>query len=252
LPRLLVVDPDRELRRTIREACERDGHRVAEAASRRQALALCRSGRPSLVLLAPELADGSGLEACVELRRMDGRAAIVLVGSGRDPDGEEALAALEAGADDFVPRPLRPHELMARLDANLRRLEDAAGPARWQGCLRFEDLTIDVDERRALRDGLDVGLTETEFDLLALLARRAGAVLTREAALERIWGHSPAVDVETRVIDVHVRNLRRKIEAEPARPRRILAVPGIGYRFGLSGPPDLPRSLASPRRAAER
>ena len=99
------------------------------------------------------------------------------------------------------------------------------------GRLEFKNLAIDVDERRVTRGGREVTLTHTEFDLLVLLAHNAGRALTREAILESVWSYEPPIEIETRVIDVHVRNLRRKIEPDPAQPRYILAVPGIGYRF---------------------
>jgi DNA-binding response OmpR family regulator len=105
-----------------------------------------------------------------------------------------------------------------------------------RGRLEFKDLVVDVNERRVLRDGEEILLTHTEFDLLALLAINAGKVLSRERMLHSVWGYENPMEVETRVIDVHVRNLRRKLEPEPSRPFYILAVPGIGYRFTNAGP----------------
>jgi DNA-binding response OmpR family regulator len=226
--RLLVVDPDRVVRREVRGACEEDGYQVLEAAGRLQALARFQEDEPSVVLLEARLPDGSGLEACRELRDLDDRVGIILLSS--DPDEVEAVVALELGADDYVVKPIRLRELVARVGATLRRVRMSAPDARG-GRLEFKNLSIDVDERRVTCGGREVTLTHTEFDLLALLAHNAGRALTREAILESVWSYEPPIEIETRVIDVHVRNLRKKIEDEPSRPLFILAVPGIGYRF---------------------
>jgi DNA-binding response OmpR family regulator len=226
--RLLVVDPDRAIRREVRAACEQDGYQVLEADGRMGALARFQEDLPSVVLLEASLPDGSGLEACRELRDLDDRVGIILLSSHADE--VEAVVALELGADDYVVKPVRLRELVARVGATLRRVR-MSHPDTWGGRMEFKDLAIDVDERRVTRGGQEVTLTHTEFDLLALLAHNAGRALSREAILESVWSYEPPIEIETRVIDVHVRNLRKKIEEEPARPFFILAVPGIGYRF---------------------
>jgi DNA-binding response OmpR family regulator len=226
--RLLVVDPDRSTRRQVRAACEEDGYQVVEADGHSQALARFRATRPGVVLLDASLAGGPGFETCRVLRDLDQHVGIILVGSR--PDEVEAVVGLELGADDYVVKPVRLRELVARVGATLRRVRMSA-PGSGRSRLEFKDLVIDVDERRVARTGREVRLTHTEFDLLSLLARNAGRVLTREAILEQVWAYEPPVDIETRVIDVHVRNLRKKIELVPSRPVYILAVPGIGYRF---------------------
>ena len=181
-----------------------------------------------MVLLESMLPDASGLEVCRELRDLDDRVGIILLSS--NPDEVEAVVALEVGADDYVVKPVRLRELVARVGATLRRVRMSASDT-WGGRLEFKNLAIDIDERRVTRGGREVTLTHTEFDLLALLAHNAGRALTREAILESVWSYEPPIEIETRVIDVHVRNLRKKIEDEPSRPLFILAVPGIGYRF---------------------
>ena len=164
---------------------------------------------------------------------LDDRVGIILLSSHADE--VEAVVGLELGADDYVVKPIRLRELVARVGATLRRVR-MSSPETWGGRLEFKDLAIDVDERRVTRGGREVTLTHTEFDLLALLAHNAGRALTREAILENVWSYEPPIEIETRVIDVHVRNLRKKIEAEPSRPFFILAVPGIGYRFTNARP----------------
>ncbi|HXM57203.1 MAG TPA: response regulator transcription factor, partial [Candidatus Dormibacteraeota bacterium] len=134
------------------------------------------------------------------------------------------------GADDYVTKPVRMRELTARVAANLRRARFEGQEAQ-RTRLEFKDLVIDLNERRVTSQGREVSLTHTEFELLSLLAINAGKALSRERILQHIWGPGHQGDIETRVIDVHVRNLRRKIEFEPSRPFYVLAVPGIGYRF---------------------
>jgi DNA-binding response OmpR family regulator len=228
---LLVVDPDRGVRREVRAACEEDGYQVLEADGRATALARFQEALPSVVLLEADLPDGSGLEACRELRDLDDRVGIILLSS--QADEVEAVVGLELGADDYVVKPIHLRELVARVGATLRRVRTSTQDTRG-GKLEFKDLAIDVDERRVTRGGREVTLTHTEFDLLALLAQNAGRALTREAILESVWSYEPPIEIETRVIDVHVRNLRKKIETEPSHPSFILAVPGIGYRFTRS------------------
>jgi DNA-binding response OmpR family regulator len=231
--RLLVVDPDRVSRRQVRAACEEDGYQVLEADGRAMALERFRETSPSVVLLEASLPDGSGFDTCRELRDLDDRVGIILLSS--QADEVEAVVGLELGADDYVVKPIRLRELVARVGATLRRVRMSSRET-WAGRLEFRDLAIDVDQRRVMRSGREVTLTHTEFDLLALLAHNAGRVLTREAILESVWSYEPPIEIETRVIDVHVRNLRKKLEAEPSRPFFILAVPGIGYRFTNARP----------------
>jgi DNA-binding response OmpR family regulator len=231
--RLLVVDPDRASRRQVRAACEEDGYQVLEADGRVTALARFQEASPSVVLLEASLPDGSGFDTCRELRDLDDRVGIILLSS--QADEVEAVVGLELGADDYVVKPIRLRELVARVGATLRRVRMSSRET-WAGRLEFRDLAIDVDQRRVTRSGLEVTLTHTEFDLLALLAHNAGRVLTRESILESVWSYEPPIEIETRVIDVHVRNLRKKIEAEPSHPFFILAVPGIGYRFTNARP----------------
>jgi DNA-binding response OmpR family regulator len=229
--RVLVVEPDNTVRREIRQACEQDGYQVVEADGGSEALRQVESSRPSVVLLEVTLPDTAGFDVCRELRKMDAAVPVIMMSSRSDEI--DAVVALEIGADDYVTKPLRLRELVARMAAHLRRarLENAEA---MRSRLEFRDLVIDVNERRTYKNNREVELTHTEFDLLTFLASNAGKVLSREKILNSIWGYE--YPIETRVIDVHIRNLRRKIETQPSRPYYILAVPGIGYRFTNARP----------------
>jgi DNA-binding response OmpR family regulator len=231
LKKVLVVDGDPGARREVRVACESDGYQVIEAENGAEALRLHQQARPSLVLIEVSLPDGSGFDTCRELRRTDTAVPVIMMSSRSDEI--DVVVALEIGADDYVTKPLRLRELAARIAAHLRRTRlESIEAARTR--LEFRDLVIDVNERRIYRSGEEVELTHTEFDLLTFLASNAGKVLSREKILNSIWGYE--YPIETRVIDVHIRNLRRKIESQPSRPYYILAVPGIGYRFTNARP----------------
>jgi DNA-binding response OmpR family regulator len=229
--KVLVVDGDSATRRDVRAAVAQDGYQVVEADTGAEGLRQVEALRPSLVLLEVTLPDASGFDVCRELRKKDAAVPVIMMSSRSDEI--DAVVALEIGADDYVVKPLRLRELAARIAAHLRRMRmESAEAARNR--LEFRDLVIDVNERRIYRAGLEVELTHTEFDLLTFLASNAGKVLSREKILNSIWGYE--YPIETRVIDVHIRNLRRKIEGQPSRPYYILAVPGIGYRFTNARP----------------
>jgi DNA-binding response OmpR family regulator len=229
--KVLVVDGDSATRRDVRAACIQDGYSVVEADNGAEGLRQVDTSRPSIVLLEVALPDGSGFDICRELRKKDAATPVIMMSARSDEI--DAVVALEIGADDYVVKPLRLRELAARIAAHLRRTRmETVDPARNR--LEFRDLLIDVNERRIYRGGKEVELTHTEFDLLTFLASNAGKVLSREKILNSIWGYE--YPIETRVIDVHIRNLRRKIESQPSRPYYILAVPGIGYRFTNARP----------------
>jgi DNA-binding response OmpR family regulator len=229
--KVLIVDPDVATRREVRAACEQDGYQVLEADGGTEALRQVESAHPSLILLEVTLPDGAGFDVCRELRKMDPTVPVIMMSSRSDEI--DVVVALEIGADDYVTKPLRLRELVARMTAHLRRTRFESAEA-MRSRLEFRDLVIDVNERRTYKSGKEVELTHTEFDLLTFLASNAGKVLSREKILNSIWGYE--YPIETRVIDVHIRNLRRKIESQPSRPYYILAVPGIGYRFTNARP----------------
>jgi DNA-binding response OmpR family regulator len=229
--KVLVAEPDAATRREIRQACEQDGYQVMEADNGADTLRQVEQARPTIILLEVTLPDAAGFDICRELRKIDTGVPVIMMSSRSDEI--DVVVALEIGADDYVSKPLRLRELVARMAAHLRRsrLESAEST---RSRLEFRDLVIDVNERRTYKGSKEVELTHTEFDLLTFLASNAGKVLSREKILNSIWGYE--YPIETRVIDVHIRNLRRKIETQPSRPYYILAVPGIGYRFTNARP----------------
>ena len=229
--KVLIVDPDVTTRHEIRVACEQDGFQVLEAEGGAEALRQVEQTHPSLILLEMTLPDGAGFDVCRELRKVDPTVPVIMLSSRSEEI--DVVVALEIGADDYVTKPLRLRELVARITAHLRRTRFESAEA-LRSRLEFRELVIDVNERRTYKAGSEVELTHTEFDLLTFLASNAGKVLSREKILNSIWGYE--YPIETRVIDVHIRNLRRKIESQPSRPYYILAVPGIGYRFTNARP----------------
>jgi two-component system response regulator VicR len=231
--RVLVVDDDALIRKAVRLTCESEGYAVQEADRGTDVLERIENFHPDIILLDLMLPDLSGFDVCREIRRAGHRMPVVILSAKNEEI--DVVLGLEIGADDYINKPFRPRELLARIAAHLRKAKETRSEARPEdGRLIFRDLVIDTSERRVMRADQDVILTHTEFDLLAYLATNAGKVLSRERILSSVWGYEHPI--ETRVIDVHVRNLRRKIEPDPAQPRYILAVPGIGYRFAAIKP----------------
>lgn len=229
--KVLVVDDEAMIRKTVRLACEKEGYAVQEAENGAEALTKVDSFRPDIILLDLMLPDISGFDVCRDIRRAGTKVPILILSAKTEEI--DVVVGLEIGADDYVVKPFRPRELLARIAAHLRksRLEEDRES---DGRMIFRDLVIDANERRVYRNDEEVQLTHTEFDLLAFLASNAGKVLSREKILNSVWGYE--YPIETRVIDVHVRNLRRKIEEDASHPLYILAVPGIGYRFTATKP----------------
>ena len=225
LRRILIVEDEAVIRKAIRMACEKEGYEVVEADNGTEGLRQVEVGRPDLVLLDLMLPDISGFDVCREIRKQGWRLPVIILSAKTEEI--DIVVGLEIGADDYITKPFRARELLARIAAHLRRVRDEDSAS--NGRLEFKDLTISLNERRVFRGEDEVELTHTEFDLLAFLASNAGKVLSREKILNHVWGYE--YPIETRVIDVHVRNLRRKIETDPSHPFFILAVPGIGYRF---------------------
>ncbi len=229
--KVLVIDDEAMIRKTVRLACEKEGYAVQEAENGAEALAKLDSFRPDLILLDLMLPDISGFDVCRDIRRAGTKVPILILSAKTEEI--DVVVGLEIGADDYVIKPFRPRELLARIAAHLRKSrqeEDRESDGR----MIFRDLLIDANERRVYRNEEEIQLTHTEFDLLAFLASNAGKVLSREKILNSVWGYE--YPIETRVIDVHVRNLRRKIEEDASHPLYILAVPGIGYRFTATKP----------------
>lgn len=223
--RVLVVDDEPTIREVVRRYLMRAGYDTTVAATGNEALRSAGRERPDVVVLDLMLPDVDGLEVMRRLRQQDReRTAIVLLTAR----GEESdrVVGLRLGADDYVVKPFSPAELVARIDAMLRRLEPALEP---QPPLRFDDLEIDPSARRVLLDGQAIELTQREFDLLLFLARHPGQAFTRDQLMESVWQHTFYIDTST--VTVHIRRLRAKLERDPARPRFIETIWGVGYRF---------------------
>ena len=222
---ILVIDDEPQIRRAVRNALADDDVRVVEAATGSAGLDVAAAERPSLVILDLGLPDVSGLEVCRQLRSWSSAPIIVL--SARHSD-QEKVALLDAGADDYVTKPFSTVELQARARAQLRRSRQTP-LANTDHPIEVDGLRIDLAKPSLSRAGEAIHLTRTEWDLLRALLKHAGRTLTHRHLFTAVWGNSYG-DAQQH-LRVHVRNLRRKIEADPVRPRLIVTEPGVGYRF---------------------
>jgi two-component system KDP operon response regulator KdpE len=222
-PIVLLVEDDNRIRRFLAPVLADAGYELVEAETGGDALVQAANRPPDLVILDLGLPDLDGLTVTARLREWSRAPILVLSARGQEKD---KVAALDAGADDYLTKPFGVPELLARLRAALRRID--AGPE-GEPSVAIGDLVVDLAERRVVVRGEEVKLTPIEFRLLALLARHAGKVLTHTAILKEIWG--PQSREETHHLRVHMANLRRKIEEESARPRYLLTEQGVGYRF---------------------
>ncbi len=221
--RILSVEDDERIRTAVRLALEDEGWTVDEAENGEEALELFAQRPTDVVLIDIMLPDIDGFEVCRAIRRSSD-VPIIMV-TARD-DTHDVVAGLEAGADDYLTKPFAPKELSARIRALLRRVRHAEpGHAH----LRFGDLEIVPDEGVVRRAGRDVHLTKTEFKLLVELASSPGKVFSRETLLDSVWGYDYFAD--GRLVDVHVRRLRTKVEADAANPRHVVTVRGLGYKL---------------------
>ena len=224
MKRVLVVEDEMNIARLVRDYLERAGFDVTVTSDGGAALASARGSRPDLVVLDLGLPDMDGLDVARRLRAESSLPIVILTARGEETD---RIVGLELGADDYVVKPFSPKELVARVRAVLRR---ASGHEASPGeVLRVVGLEVDLRRRRVAVDGRPVELTPTEFQLLTALAREPGRVFTRGQLLDAI--HGVAFESYERAIDAHVKNLRKKIEPAPGRPRYILTVHGVGYRF---------------------
>jgi two-component system alkaline phosphatase synthesis response regulator PhoP len=220
---ILVVDDERGIVKLARDYLEQGGFRVITAADGGTALAAARHERPDLVVLDLNLPGLDGLDVCRALRR-DSDVPVIMLTARMDE--ADRLIGLELGADDYITKPFSPRELVARVRAVLRRVR---GGVRQPGLVRAGDLEIDLRGHRVTRGGEPIALSRTEFNLLATLAQHPGQTFTRAQLLDRL--HGVAYEGYDRSIDAHVKNLRRKLEPDPAEPRYVLTVYGVGYKF---------------------
>jgi two-component system KDP operon response regulator KdpE len=222
--RILVVEDDAEIRRFVRLTLQAEGHEVFEADGMKRGLIEAGTRRPDLLVLDLGLPDGDGVDLITELRAWSAMPAIVL--SARSAEADK-IAALDAGADDYLVKPFGAGELMARVRAQLRRhlQHTPAG----HSTLMFGSVCVDLARRCVERDGQPVHLTPIEYKLLVLLASQPDRVLTHRHLLTAVWGPGHAEDLH--YVRVHLANLRKKIEPDPSRPAHLLTEAGIGYRF---------------------
>ena len=222
---VLVVEDEENLVEAVRYSLEHEGYRVLTAPDGTSGLETARSTLPSLVILDVMLPHMDGIEVCRILRRESDVPILMLTAKGEEID---RVVGLEVGADDYVTKPFSMRELMARVRAMLRRPRTAAN-GRLAEPLRSGSLEVDVEAHQAMLNGEELRLKPREFDLLALFMRNPGRAFTRDQVLEHLWGHDYIGDIRT--VDVHVRWLREKIEADPSTPARIITIRGVGYRF---------------------
>ena len=224
--RVLVVDDDLTVRDVVRRYLERAGHQVTLADNGEDALAWIARHEPDLVVLDLMLPGIDGLEVCRRLRQTSAVPVVMLTALGEE---ENRIAGLQLGADDYVTKPFSPRELALRVSSVLRRTGAATPPAARE--LADGDLRLDVTARAAFLRGEELSLTTREFDLLAFLLSNPGEAFNREQLLEKVWGWDFG---DQSTVTVHVRRLREKIEAVPAKPVRIATVWGVGYRYDRS------------------
>jgi len=227
-PVVLVVEDEPQMRRFLRASLGAEGYRVVEAWTVADGLRMATTERPELVLLDLGLPDGDGLDLVRRVREWSPVPVIVLSARGRE---EDKVAALDAGADDYLPKPFGTKELLARMRVALRHARSGAGSG--DPVLEVGPLRMDHDRHEASVGGREVKLTPIEWKLLALLAQNAGKVLTHSQILREVWG--PNASSQTHYVRVYMAELRKKLEADPARPRLLLTEPGVGYRLADGG-----------------
>ncbi|WP_101047050.1 response regulator [Macromonas nakdongensis] len=229
---LLMIEDDARLAGMVAEYLQRSGYSVAHAGDGAAGLAAVQQRLPDLVILDLMLPDTDGLDVCRRLRALPGEAArvpVLMLTAKGDP--MDRIIGLEMGADDYLPKPFEPRELLARIRAVLRRRDGPLGASAVPGQppLRFGSLDIDRDARSVTVHGRPCDITAHQFDLLVVLAERAGRVLSRDQIMEAVRGRE--LEAFDRSIDVHMGRIRHAIEDDPKAPRRILTVRGVGYVF---------------------
>ena len=224
-PRILVVDDERAIRRFLRASLTAHGYHIFEAARAQEGLEAAAAVRPDLIILDLGLPDSDGIDVTRQLREWSRVPIVVLSVRGEDAD---KIAALDAGADDYLTKPFSSGELLARIRVALRH---AARPAD-QPVITTGDLVVDVAHRTVTLNGQEISLTPIEYMLLKTLALSAGKVLLHRHLLREVWG--PGYDQDANLLRVNISKLRHKIEADPARPRYIVTEPGVGYRLRVA------------------
>ena len=221
---MLVVDDDAALAEMLGIVLRTEGFDSRVSATGDRALGDFRDYRPDIVLLDLMLPGKDGIDVCKEIRAESGVPIVMLTARS---DTNDVVVGLESGADDYIVKPFKPKELVARIRARMRRFEDPAPEI-----LAIGDLAIDVAGHEVVRNGDSIALTPLEFDLLVCLARKPWQVFTREVLLEQVWGYRHSAD--TRLVNVHVQRLRSKVEHDPERPEIVVTVRGVGYKAGTA------------------
>ncbi len=224
--RVLVVDDEASIRKFLRVSLAAHAYQVFEAENGRSALAAVIAQRPDLIILDLGLPDLDGLAVTRQLREWSKIPIIIL--SVREHE-QDKIAALDAGADDYLTKPFGIGELLARMRVAMRRV----APANDTPVFTVGDLVVDLTRRLVTVAGVETQLTPTEYDLLRVLVTNAGKVITHHQLLRAVWGVS--YEQETHLLRVNISNLRRKVEQDPARPRYVLTEPGVGYRLRTEG-----------------
>ncbi|AIJ32982.1 sensor kinase [Corynebacterium imitans] len=224
-PKILVVDDDPAINEMLTIVLEAEGFDTSSVQDGAEAVEAFHTYDPDLVLLDLMLPGVNGIDICREIRRTS---AVPIVMLTAKTDTVDVVLGLESGADDYITKPFKPKELIARIRARLRRVDDEPAEV-----LKIGDLTIDVPQHMVSRGDEEIALTPLEFDLLLEMARKPNQVHTRDELLETVWGYRNASD--TRLVNVHVQRLRSKIELDPEHPEIILTVRGLGYKTGKPG-----------------
>jgi len=223
---VLVVDDDQDLAEMLGIVLNGAGIEVDLVSRGDEVMDVFRNNPPDLVLLDIMLPGLDGIEVCRQIRAFSVRVPIVMLTAKGDT--HDVVLGLEAGADDYMVKPFKPSELVARIRTRLRRTSSELS-----GILSLADIAIDILEHTITRSGKEIPLTRLEFDLLVALAKEPGRVFTREALLSEVWGYRHSTD--TRLVNVHIQRLRAKVEHDPENPTIITTVRGIGYKAGVSG-----------------
>ena len=223
-PKILVVDDDPAINEMLTIVLEAEGFDTSSVQDGAEAVDAFHTYDPDLILLDLMLPGVNGIDICREIRRTS---AVPIVMLTAKTDTVDVVLGLESGADDYITKPFKPKELIARIRARLRRADDEPAEV-----LKVGDLTIDVPQHMVSRGDEEIALTPLEFDLLLEMARKPNQVHTRDELLETVWGYRNASD--TRLVNVHVQRLRSKIEHDPENPEIILTVRGVGYKTGKS------------------
>jgi two-component system response regulator RegX3 len=230
VPTVLIVEDEESFIDALQVGLKKEGFRVEVARDGAQALSAFDIVKPDLVLLDVMLPRISGIDVCRQLRKRSRVPIIMVTAKGAEID---TVVGLEVGADDYVTKPYRMRELVARMRAVLRRAPEMNGDAEpMGGALEVGDVSLDPDEHRVRIRGEEVPLPLKEFELLHLLLANTGRVVTRDTLIDRVWGSDYFGDTKT--LDVHIKRLRAKVEADPANPSRIVTIRGVGYRYERS------------------